>query len=62
MEHLPDKARIEPQHKPPIPLPTITTSYFFIKYILYSSRKTNAFQTNVFVEVVILRTTARKNI
>ena len=41
--NVPDKARIEPQHNPPIPLPTITTSYFSIKYLLYSSRKTKVF-------------------
>ena len=32
MRDLPDKANIEPQHKPPIPLPIITTSYLCIKY------------------------------
>ena len=31
----------EPQHNPPIPLPTITTSYLSIKYLLYSSFETN---------------------
>ena len=44
---LPDKASMQPQHKPPIPLPTITTSNLFIKYLLYSSRKTNSLYTNV---------------
>ena len=28
---LPARANIEPQHKPPIPLPMIITSYLFIK-------------------------------